>query len=121
MQIDFVIAFKIIISLLVLDFIWINFFLKYRFFPMIEKVQKSPISLNIYGAIIAYIILFLFIYMFLPKTDTYLEAFFLGFLAYGIYDSTNFATLKDWDPVTAILDSLWGGVLLVSIKYILTL
>ena len=118
-QVNIELASKIMISLLIFDFLWINFILKYRFFPMIEKVQKSPFSLNPQAAVIAYIILFLFIYIFLPKTTSYNEAFLLGFLAYGIYDSTNMATLKDWDATTAILDSLWGGVLFVLIKFVI--
>ena len=118
-QVNIELASKIMISLLIFDFLWINFILKYRFFPMIEKVQGSPISLNLQAAVIAYIILFLFIYIFLPKTTSYNEAFLLGFLAYGIYDSTNMATLKDWDATTAILDSLWGGVLFVLIKFVI--
>ena len=35
----------------------------------------------------------------------------LGLLAYGTYEFTNFATLRDWTPTQVVVDTLWGGVL----------
>lgn len=69
------------------------------------------------GAVIAYIILTTFAIFIIPKTKNIYEAFLTGFLTYGIYDSTNYATLKNWDPKIAIADSLWGGILFGIIKY----
>ena len=37
--------------------------------------------------------------------------FLLGLLAYGTYEFTNFATLRDWTPTQVIVDTLWGGIL----------
>jgi len=35
----------------------------------------------------------------------------LGLLAYGTYDMTNIATLKDWPVTMSIVDMGWGGLL----------
>jgi len=35
----------------------------------------------------------------------------LGFIAYGTYDMTNLATLKNWSPVVSAVDIAWGTVL----------
>ncbi len=35
----------------------------------------------------------------------------LGLLAYGTYEFTNYATLRDWSMNQVIVDTLWGGVL----------
>ena len=35
----------------------------------------------------------------------------LGAMAYGTYEFTNYATLKDWHPSMVITDALWGTVL----------
>ena len=35
----------------------------------------------------------------------------LGVLAYGTYEFTNFATLRDWSLQMVIVDVVWGGVL----------
>ncbi len=35
----------------------------------------------------------------------------LGLMAYGTYEFTNYATLRDWSMTQVIVDSLWGAVL----------
>lgn len=35
----------------------------------------------------------------------------LGLLAYGTYEFTNYATLRDWSIKQVAVDTLWGGVL----------
>lgn len=35
----------------------------------------------------------------------------LGLLAYGTYEFTNYATLRDWSFEQVIVDTLWGGAL----------
>ena len=35
----------------------------------------------------------------------------LGLIAYGTYDMTNLATLKNWSLTVSIVDMLWGTVL----------
>ena len=35
----------------------------------------------------------------------------LGFVAYGTYDFTNFATLQDWPPLVVAVDLVWGTFL----------
>ncbi len=35
---------------------------------------------------------------------------FIGLIAYGTYDLTNWATMKDWPKAFAIVDLIWGPV-----------
>lgn len=35
----------------------------------------------------------------------------LGVLAYGTYEFTNYATLRDWTTQQVAIDTIWGGVL----------
>lgn len=35
----------------------------------------------------------------------------LGLIAYGTYDMSNLATLKDWSARLSLVDMLWGGAL----------
>lgn len=108
---------KIIGLLLILDLLWITFIFGKPFSQMIRNVQGSEMKINLMGMIIAYIILATFAIFIIPKTKNVYEAFLTGILTYGIYDSTNYATLKNWDPKIAIVDSLWGGILFSIIKY----
>ena len=32
----------------------------------------------------------------------------LGLIAYGTYDFTNLATIKDWPVVVSVVDLMWG-------------
>jgi uncharacterized membrane protein len=110
---------KIIGLLLILDFVWIYFFFNKPFSRMIKSVQGESMKVNLFGALIAYVILTTFAIFIIPKCDNVYEAFMAGFLTYGIYDSTNAATIKNWDPKIAIMDSLWGGTLFAIIKYLI--
>jgi uncharacterized membrane protein len=40
-----------------------------------------------------------------------LDAFLLGICIYGVYETTNYATLKKWPIRMLVVDTLWGGVL----------
>ena len=117
---EFMINFlKIAIIVSILDFIWIGGYLLDHFKPMIQRVQKEPMVTAPHKVLIAYIILIALITILIPKCDSIEEAFLIGFLVYGVYDSTNYATLKDWDPSIAMVDSLWGGVLFALTYYIM--
>lgn len=34
-----------------------------------------------------------------------------GFLAYGTYDFTNMATIKDWPTIVSVVDIVWGTLI----------
>jgi uncharacterized membrane protein len=41
----------------------------------------------------------------------FLSGALLGLVAYGAYDFTNQATLRDWPVVVTIVDLAWGAIL----------
>ena len=108
---------KILLYLLILDFLWIGGIFKNYFSPMIQKVQGSPMEARPLPAIIAYVLLFILGAVFLPKVANIYEAFLLGVCVYGVYDATNYATIKNWDPTIAVVDTLWGGILFSAIYW----
>lgn len=65
-------------------------------------------KIRVLPAIITYI--FLAYLLTIPKSMG--EAFLIGFATYGVYDATNYATLKGYSPTFAVADTLWGGVLM---------
>ena len=94
------------IILVVLDLPWLFFTQKYVD-RMILQIQGSPVSLNYMAAGVVYLALaFLLLQMKTPQ-----EAFYFGAATYAVYDFTNLATLKNYDPKFAVADSLWGGIL----------
>ncbi len=56
------------------------------------------------------------------KSESYLVAIFsgafLGLLAFGTYEITNFVILKDWKIELVIIDTLWGIVITGSMAYV---
>jgi uncharacterized membrane protein len=94
--------FKLLVSALVLvivDFIYLNLIKQY-FTQQIKDVQQLPMEINNLAAIICYIFLIIGI-----------DAFLLGIIIYGVYETTNKALLKKWSWLTVIIDTLWGGIL----------
>jgi uncharacterized membrane protein len=86
---------------------------------MIQSIQGSPIKFNILPAIICYAIIVLGLYYFIWKNHRPVkDAFLLGVFTYGVYEFTNMATLKNWIPLIAMLDTLWGGVLFALTTFI---
>ena len=82
------------------------------FHPMIKNIQGEKMKLNIYGAIIAYILLFIVLYKFIiVEKKSEIDAFILGACIYGIFDFTNMALFSKYEWVPAIVDMIWGGSL----------
>lgn len=99
------------ILLVLIDYIYLNAISSF-FNKQIFNIQKSPLQLRFSGAIICYLFLILGLYYFIiSQNKGVFDAFLLGFVIYGVYESTNYALLKDWKFSTLVIDTLWGGIL----------
>jgi uncharacterized membrane protein len=97
------------VALLSLDAVYITL-TKKLWDIQIASVQRVSMQVRILGAIVCYILLIGGLYFFILRTHRpIIEAFLLGILIYGVYDSTNYATLKKWDWKMAVMDTAWGG------------
>ena len=103
--------------LLALDACFLTFN-KDLFLNEIAQVQRVVLQINYVGVILSY---FFFIaglnYFILRSKRSVMEAFFLGLVIIGVYEGTNYAILKRWSPTLAIMDTLWGGILLALTTY----
>jgi uncharacterized membrane protein len=85
----------------------------------IEKLQRKPMMIRYSSALVCYLAMtVLFVYFIVLQKRTIREAFFLGFLVYLIYETTNFAILKDWPLTLVWIDSIWGGILFMIVAFI---
>lgn len=85
------------------------------FRKMIEAIQGKAISLRYLGIVLCYILLPIGLYYFIvSQRRTPAEAFLLGVVIYGVYDTTNYATLSGWKWNLALIDTLWGGTLFAA-------
>lgn len=109
------------IVFIVTDFIYLNL-MKGYFDKQIQSVQGSLPKMNYLGAALCYIFLIVGINYFIIKPKKSVsDAFLLGIIIYGVYETTNYALLKNWSILTVIIDTLWGGTLFAITTYIVNL
>ncbi len=120
---------KSVIILLILDVIWIMI-QKHRYEKLVNFVQKSPMSVNIFGSIFAYILmvvgLIVFVLPNVQKSKNKLMASLkygglYGLTVYGIFNATNIAIFKNYSVSTGIIDTIWGSTLFALTPFLASL
>ena len=101
------------IVLLLLDFLYLYLTSKYT------KKALNIKKINYLAIFICYLFILTGYYYFiaLPKKSAS-YAFLLGFIIYGVYETTTYATFKKWRIQTVLLDTLWGGILFAATTYL---
>lgn len=108
----------IAILLLILDLTYL-FLFKDFMLPIFKKIQKTDIKVRFASAFACYIILVSGLYYFIIRKNAPVkDAFLLGVLINGVYETTNYAFFKNWSPLLVVLDTLWGGILLSTTTFI---
>lgn len=119
--------FTILISMILIDGIWLGTMLKPLYVPKIGHLFAH--SMSFLPAVFFYLLYAaaLNIFVVLPalKNDSgYFHILLLGLLfgmvTYGTYDLTNQATLKNWPWMLTAIDMAWGSVLAAMVSLIAT-
>jgi len=106
------------IVLIGLDFVYLTM-IKGYFNNQIKLVQGSPLKINYFGAAMCYVFLIIGLNYFIIKPrKSVADAFLLGIVIYGVYETTNYALFSNWSLITVIIDTLWGGILFASTTYV---
>ncbi len=113
--------------LMVIDYLWINilnkkFYLKS--FKGIGRVDEKGWNIWFFPGLLSWMLIIFGIVFFVfnlasNNTEFFLYGAAMGFLIYGIYDTTNLATLKNYSKSFALIDTLWGTLLCGLISLIL--
>ncbi len=79
------------------------------------KVIRDPFyttggGMKLWAAVIVYVAL---AFLLLKQTNVK-DAFFVGMATYAVYDFTVLAVRNDFRWTSAVLDTLWGGVLFAA-------
>ena len=121
---DFYTFKKLLISAIVfvfIDSIYLNLIKDY-FNNQIKLVQGTPIKINYLAAIICYIFLIFGInYFIINPNRSIQDAFLLGVVIYGVFETTNMALFSKWSWLTVLIDTLWGGILFALTTFIIKL
>jgi len=104
-----------------IDFMYLQS-VKGYFQKQVQSVQGTAMQVNYLGAALCYVFLIVGINYFIIKPNRSLtDAFLLGLVIYGVYETTNYALFKNWSIVTVIIDTLWGGILFAITTYIVNM
>lgn len=115
-----------IILLLVLDLLWISFYMGKKYQNQIENIQGKSIRIKPTFVILSYFLMVLGLILFvLPNIskgnelkDSLKYGLVFGIIVYGVYNFTNAAVIDKWDSKVIIEDILWGGLLYFIVSYI---
>jgi len=113
-----------LIAFLIIDFIWLKYVALSFYRSNIGHLMTDKPNLAIAGLFYLFYVVgvvILAVYPALEKQSWTVALFYgglLGLVAYGTYDITNLATLKNWPPIVTIVDMIWGTVLTASVATI---
>lgn len=117
--------FSTLIPLLVIDFVWLSMMMKSFYAKQIGHLTSS--SPVIIAAVIFYILYTIGLVFFVVQPafqsnlvflKVFLYGALFGLVAYGTYDLTNQATLKDWPVLVTIIDLAWGSLMTGAVSVI---
>lgn len=109
------------IAMLALDAVYLSTFSGY-FNKVVKQIQGEKIQFNIVGAILCYLLLIYGInYFIIDQKKPLRDAFILGVVIYGVYETTTYAIFKNWTLGAVALDTLWGGILFTLTAYFVRL
>jgi len=109
------------IILISIDFMYLQS-IKGYFQKQVQSVQGSAMEINYLGAALCYVFLIAGINYFIIKPNRSVkDAFLLGLVIYGVYETTSYALFKNWKITTVIIDTLWGGALFALTTWIVKL
>jgi uncharacterized membrane protein len=103
-------------AFMVLDGVWLGVVMKHFYreqLAPIIRLANGGIAPNWPAAIVVYLLLGTGIAVFvIPRAETVASAAafgaLLGLVVYGVYDFTNYATLRQWPFVLTLADAAWG-------------
>jgi len=112
---------ELVISALVmlgLDTAYISV-IKNDYLNQIQDIQKTVPNVNMVGVLLSYsLMIFGINYFIIQKNASILDAFLFGIVIYGIYDATAYALFSKWSVNLAIIDTIWGGILMMTTAYL---
>jgi uncharacterized membrane protein len=106
-----------LIIYLILDILWIYLNSK-MYTSNIENIQNSKFKLNMHAALVAYIIISLYLIFLIYNKFSLINCVLISFFIYSIYNLTNLSTFNCYSVKVAIIDTIWGSTLTFITMYI---
>lgn len=106
-----------LIVFLGIDFVWLSYVARNFYFERMSHLMAESPNFNAAGLFYLFYVVGIVYFAVLPalKSGSMMTAIvsgaLLGLVAYGTYDMTNYATLKNWSLTVSIVDMIWGATL----------
>ena len=85
----------------------------------IQNIQATKPNVDMVAVVICYIFMIFGVnYFIIQKKASLLDAFLFGIVIYGVYDATSYALFSKWSAKLAIIDTIWGGILMMTTAYL---
>lgn len=110
-----------VLTFLVLDGIWLGIVARDFYMSRLGDLMRQPVAVAPAAAFyLCYAAGIVFLAVRPLQADVTLTSVALhgavvGFLAYGTYDMTNLATIRDWPAVVSFVDLVWGTCLTATV------
>lgn len=97
-----------------LDFVWLSTATGLVYRPMLGDMLSPEPALPVAALFYVFYVVGIVVFAVIPATNAGSWAMalglgaLLGLVAYGTYDITNLATLKDWPVMVTVIDLAWG-------------
>ena len=99
------------------DFVWLGVMAKSFYRDRIGHLMADDISMTAAAGFYLMYVIGIVVFAVMPalQSESWKTALvlggLLGLIAYGTYDMTNLATLRDWPASVVVVDMAWGTVL----------
>ncbi|TDQ67035.1 putative membrane protein [Maritalea mobilis] len=106
-----------LIVFLGIDFVWLSYVARNFYFERMSHLMAESPNFTAAGLFYLFYVVGIVYFAVLPalKSGSMMTAIvsgaLLGLVAYGTYDMTNYATLKNWSLTVSIVDMIWGATL----------
>lgn len=98
--------------IIVADYIVLGYVLKSTWSKQIQQIQHSPLKVNIYSAILCYLLLVIGLYVWVVRPKkSWKWGILWGFFVYGVFDLTCKSIFVSYQWSTVFIDWIWGCVL----------
>ncbi|RLQ87953.1 DUF2177 family protein [Notoacmeibacter ruber] len=101
----------------VIDFVWLGFVAKNFYAERMGSIMRDSPKLGVAAVFYAVYVIGLVYFAISPAmsgagwTQAALNGALFGFFAYLTYDATSYSVLEGYDPVVAVVDTIWGAII----------
>ena len=107
--------------ILIIDLPMILFINKDMYMDQIKRINGCASCFSIrtlFASIICYLLLTFGIYYFGIREKNFVNAILFGLVVYGVYNTTNLATIQKHGIKESLIDTMWGAIMCGLVAFI---